>query len=558
MLLGKAVNKNPSFFKYVQWTIGLTLSLVIVSFVFLFLIFESRRAIDIQKEMVKEQVFLITNVLDKYSIVDQIDYLTKTVDTLKMVSGVAVLDRDCKILRSQPMNLSYPNPCTTDLGDQFVAFKIDNALADSINAPSRVVMRLERLPTQFTTLHIAGLVLLALFFLTAGYLVSRYIFKKTFIGPISKIIKNLKGGESFSSEIPDDLPLELIPAHEAICERDRELKILSQKLVERKELEVLQKISRQVLHDVKSPLVLLKKLVDDEKQNDSKPFVQTALNDLESIIGRLMKDSEDSLEKVNLSQLLRDVIENKKIEYSGKKIQFLSENIAEDFFVLGNANRLKTTISNIVNNSVQAISKKGKVNLYLEMSDSGAELVVKDNGKGISAKNIKRVTERGISFDKPYGQGLGLSDAKECAEQIGGSLAIKSTEGVGTSVVLTFPLYRDKQKIVGAAPFDNVLIDDYELIQNVCMRRAKELNVNFAGLSSPLDFDSFEKNISPDANIYVDSIFDGLSLRGENWAKTLFDRGYKNLYLCSTNEMNLAQYPWFKGFVKKQDLLEKI
>lgn len=558
MFLDKAVSKNPSFLKYVQWTIGLTLSLVIGSFVFLFLIFESRRAIDIQKEMVKEQVFLITNVLDKYSVVDQIDYLTKTVDTLKMVSGVAVLDRDCKILRSQPMNLSYPNPCTTDLGDQFVAFKIDNALADSINAPSRVVMRLERLPTQFTALHIAGLVLLALFFLTTGYLVSRYIFKKTFIGPISKIIKNLKGGESFSSEIPDDLPLELIPAHEAICERDRELKILSQKLVERKELEVLQKISRQVLHDVKSPLVLLKKLVDDEKQNDSKPFVQTALNDLESIIGRLMKESEDSLEKVNLSQLVRDVIENKKIEYSGKKIQFLAENIADDFFVLGNANRLKTTISNIVNNSVQAINKKGQVNLSLEMSDSGVELVVKDNGKGISTKNIKRVTERGVSFDKPYGQGLGLSDAKECAEQIGGSLTIKSTEGVGTSVVLTFPLYRDKQKIVGTAPFDNVLIDDYELIQNVCMRRAKELNVNFAGLSSPLDFDSFEKNISPDANIYVDSIFDGLSLRGENWAKTLFDRGYKNLYLCSTNEMNLAQYPWFKGFIKKQDLLEKI
>lgn len=558
MFLDKAVSKNPSFLKYVQWTIGLTLSLVIGSFVFLFLIFESRRAIDIQKEMVKEQVFLITNVLDKYSVVDQIDYLTKTVDTLKMVSGVAVLDRDCKILRSQPMNLSYPNPCTTDLEDQFVAFKIDNALADSINAPSRVVMRLERLPTQFTALHIAGLVLLALFFLTTGYLVSRYIFKKTFIGPISKIIKNLKGGESFSSEIPDDLPLELIPAHEAICERDRELKILSQKLVERKELEVLQKISRQVLHDVKSPLVLLKKLVDDEKQNDSKPFVQTALNDLESIIGRLMKESEDSLEKVNLSQLVRDVIENKKIEYSGKKIQFLAENIADDFFVLGNANRLKTTISNIVNNSVQAINKKGQVNLSLEMSDSGVELVVKDNGKGISTKNIKRVTERGVSFDKPYGQGLGLSDAKECAEQIGGSLTIKSTEGVGTSVVLTFPLYRDKQKIVGTAPFDNVLIDDYELIQNVCMRRAKELNVNFAGLSSPLDFDSFEKNISPDANIYVDSIFDGLSLRGENWAKTLFDRGYKNLYLCSTNEMNLAQYPWFKGFIKKQDLLEKI
>lgn len=558
MFLDKAVSKNPSFLKYVQWTIGLTLSLVIGSFVFLFLIFESRRAIDIQKEMVKEQVFLITNVLDKYSVVDQIDYLTKTVDTLKMVSGVAVLDRDCKILRSQPMNLSYPNPCTTDLGDQFVAFKIDNALADSINAPSRVVMRLERLPTQFTGLHIAGLVLLALFFLTAGYLVSRYIFKKTFIGPISKIIKNLKGGESFSSEIPDDLPLELIPAHEAICERDRELKILSQKLVERKELEVLQKISRQVLHDVKSPLVLLKKLVDDEKQNDSKPFVQTALNDLESIIGRLMKQSEDSLEKVNLSQLVRDVIENKKIEYSCKKIQFLAENIADDFFVLGNANRLKTTISNIVNNSVQAINKKGQVNLLLEMSDSGVELVVKDNGKGISAKNIKRVTERGVSFDKPYGQGLGLSDAKECTEQIGGSLTIKSTEGVGTSVVFTFPLYRDKQKTVGTAPFDNVLIDDYELIQNVCMRRAKELNVNFAGLSSPLDFDSFEKNISPDANIYVDSIFDGLPLRGENWAETLFDRGYKNLYLCSTNEMNLAQYPWFKGFVKKQDLLEKI
>src|SRR5262249_1428615 len=67
------------------------------------------------------------------------------------------------------------------------------------------------------------------------------------------------------------------------------------------------------------------------------------------------------------------------------------------------------------------------------------ELSVEDNGRGIARQLIPRLGQKGQSFDKPTGHGLGLYHARTHIERWGGALHVTSKIGVGTKVKLTLP-----------------------------------------------------------------------------------------------------------------------
>lgn len=101
---------------------------------------------------------------------------------------------------------------------------------------------------------------------------------------------------------------------------------------------------------------------------------------------------------------------------------------------------MKALVGNLVNNAAEAIQGSGEI--HLEVRDIGYSVLVrvKDNGKGIPSEILERVTEKGFTFGKKNGTGIGLFHAAECAREWGGNLRIQSTEGVGTLVELQLPV----------------------------------------------------------------------------------------------------------------------
>jgi two-component system sensor histidine kinase DegS len=109
------------------------------------------------------------------------------------------------------------------------------------------------------------------------------------------------------------------------------------------------------------------------------------------------------------------------------------------FKLVGNPVRLPPTteiaVYRIVQEALTNIRKHAqasRVNLCLKFKDEGLSVEVRDNGKGF-------VPGQTLSSDRSVGQ-IGLLGMRQRAEMLGGEFNIKTHEGVGTAVILSFPI----------------------------------------------------------------------------------------------------------------------
>jgi signal transduction histidine kinase len=105
--------------------------------------------------------------------------------------------------------------------------------------------------------------------------------------------------------------------------------------------------------------------------------------------------------------------------------------------------RLEQVIINLVQNSCQALSDPtAKITLKL-MHDEEQQtqiLKIEDEGCGISAENLRHIKEPFFTTRRnDGGTGLGLSVSTQMIEECSGTLEFLSTQGVGTTAILSFP-----------------------------------------------------------------------------------------------------------------------
>jgi two-component system heavy metal sensor histidine kinase CusS len=99
-------------------------------------------------------------------------------------------------------------------------------------------------------------------------------------------------------------------------------------------------------------------------------------------------------------------------------------------------------LSNLIENALHFTPAGGGIVISIARTAVAAEISVKDTGNGISAEHLPRVFDRFYRADtsrSSEGAGLGLALVKSIAHLHGGSAAIESDPGRGTTVTLTFP-----------------------------------------------------------------------------------------------------------------------
>ncbi len=141
------------------------------------------------------------------------------------------------------------------------------------------------------------------------------------------------------------------------------------------------------------------------------------------------------------SQLLTSFLVNKKIE--------IKNEISSDIEVFADADMLSSILRNILSNAMKFTPPGGTILLKANPSDEKKVLIsVKDNGIGISPKNLKKLfnisevqSTPGINDER--GNGLGLLLVKQFAGSHGGSVWIESELGHGTAVFFEMPLWAD-------------------------------------------------------------------------------------------------------------------
>jgi signal transduction histidine kinase len=147
-------------------------------------------------------------------------------------------------------------------------------------------------------------------------------------------------------------------------------------------------------------------------------------------------------ERVDVAGMCRAAAEALKgrAEEKGQKLELSLEPGAGS--VIGDARRLRESVEHIVRNAVAYTDEGGHIWLRASGDEESATIIIVDNGPGIAPEQQEQVFARFHRSGAARGEaalGLGLPLTRQFVEAHGGTVALESALGKGTSVTLTIP-----------------------------------------------------------------------------------------------------------------------
>lgn len=112
-----------------------------------------------------------------------------------------------------------------------------------------------------------------------------------------------------------------------------------------------------------------------------------------------------------------------------------------DILFKGNAGQIQQVLVNFLTNAIYATAQGKSITLGIEVDGPKVRLIVEDEGEGMSPEVLNKIFTPFFTTKPPGdGTGLGMSISLTIVEEHNGTVDIYSTEGVGTRVVVTFPI----------------------------------------------------------------------------------------------------------------------
>jgi signal transduction histidine kinase len=154
--------------------------------------------------------------------------------------------------------------------------------------------------------------------------------------------------------------------------------------------------------------------------------------------------SEEALEPVALQPALQQVLDRLSVEAETKKQVVTVEAPEETLVVQATPKGLGTVFSNVLGNAIKYTPEGGRIQVRMRRQNGQVLVSIADTGLGIPADALPRIGEEFFRAENArqsqvIGTGLGLSIVQELMGNFGGSMAVDSVEGQGTTVNLRLP-----------------------------------------------------------------------------------------------------------------------
>lgn len=236
-----------------------------------------------------------------------------------------------------------------------------------------------------------------------------------------------------------------------------DLKIIRKQLfgqnIELKETnQELDRFVYSVSHDLSAPLKSILGLVNISKLNsnpeDHKLYfskIETSVIKLDEFIKEVLdysrnKRLESTVEQFGLNELCTEILESLKHMEGYQNIDVDFSNLSTSH-IRSDKTRVKIILNNLLTNSIKyqkhLIEHQSYIRISSKKKESTVVIEIEDNGEGIKPEIQEKIFNmfyRG--HEKSKGSGLGLYIAREAAEKIDGTIAVKSNYGVGSTFTL--------------------------------------------------------------------------------------------------------------------------
>jgi len=211
-------------------------------------------------------------------------------------------------------------------------------------------------------------------------------------------------------------------------------------------------------HELKTPLtsvigyadMLYQKVLTPEQVKKAAWYILSEGLRLEALSLKLMdlivmNRRDFMLEQMPADELFHNIIDGLKPLFEERKVSLHMK--VYPAYVKVEYDLFKTLLLNLIDNAIKAGSSE--IRILGKPDGSHYNVSVADNGRGMPASELKRITEAFYMVDKSrsrkqHGAGLGLALAAKIAEIHGSTLEFRSGEGVGTVVKIDLITPKDK------------------------------------------------------------------------------------------------------------------
>lgn len=222
-------------------------------------------------------------------------------------------------------------------------------------------------------------------------------------------------------------------------------------------LEKLERVRSEFLanvsHELRTPIFsiqgFIETLIDGaiDDPNVNREFLQkayehserlnTLLNDLIEISRIESGEMRMSFRYFDISGFLDKVVEEMRPKADKKSMRLSSVLGSEEILVLGDKERLRQVMSNLIDNSIKYTDEGGDIEVGIRELQDFVRVYVKDNGSGIGKEHLARIFERFYRVDKDRsrsvgGTGLGLAIVKHIIEAHNSKVEVESEPGQGS------------------------------------------------------------------------------------------------------------------------------
>jgi len=228
-----------------------------------------------------------------------------------------------------------------------------------------------------------------------------------------------------------------------------QLKAAETMLLRKEKLSVVGELAAGIAHEIRNPLTSIKGFIQLMKESKETPkehyeIILSELDRINQIVGEMLVFSkpQTSLSKpFYVDELIDYVLKITSHEAILYGIEVISLNKPKDVVINGDMNQLVQVFINIIKNSIDAMPKGGKITINIEQDEEIIRIHVADTGIGIPNDRLSKIGEPFFTL-KEKGMGLGLTISNKIIHDHHGTLEIKSEVNKGTTVVVSFPIYK--------------------------------------------------------------------------------------------------------------------
>lgn len=294
----------------------------------------------------------------------------------------------------------------------------------------------------------------ALLCLLAIALVSRHV-SRGLTQPLHKLVaatQRIGSTGGLGERVPPLEGIELQELGAAFNHMLEQLELSGRKLIESASLAAAGELSTSVVHELRNPLssvrmnlqALRQKVEDDEVHRELADIASEQVRRIDRMLGDLMDfakplpmDSKATL----LEEVVRASIEAVSADLKKCRVQVTNHNGLPGEVLHLDPDRLCQSLTNLLQNAVQASPEGGQVDLRVEAasaSDDRLQIVIRDRGPGLAEDNMDRLFKPFFTT-KENGSGLGLANARKVIRLQGGTIQAHNHKEGGAVFTLTLP-----------------------------------------------------------------------------------------------------------------------